>query len=518
MIERSPAPNGAPPAPVATEPFGDPPLDLTRILEVLRRNRLLVTLTVALVTAATVVVALLSATPYHAVARIADAPGGGAAVDPASVEQRLAIDRVLVKSPAVLADAARRVPGETATSISGKVSATIDPDARLLDVMATDANAARAPRIANAIAAALLTQRLRMQRQALGATRQQLAAQIGRLPADPAGRDTARALRRRIGRLVVEEASAGPGLQVVEAAQVPSSRAGRHVLRSGALGVAAGLLLALLLALARDRRRPPHADARQLSASSGLPLLAALPDPPPRTVWERAWLLPRRLHGHRPTRVRGRRSLIHRRGSAQPQTVEETALGRSVRLALPPRRQRIVLVCEPPGQADALPVAAALARSLRAGGQPTGLVFPRSRDAGERDGRRRRGDAASARTSAVDAALERISDSDERYVVVAAPTADGHELRRLARRSSSAILVLRLGRASATDGRAARRMLDVLGLHGLGLVITCAPDQITAVDADDFAGAIAPSARGRASRSHNGGSVEPAHADGSADL
>jgi hypothetical protein len=61
-------------------------------------------------------------------------------------------------------------------------------------------------------------------------------------------------------------------------------------------------------------------------------------------------------------------------------------------------------------------------------------------------------------------------------------------------------------------------MLDVLGLHGLGLVITCAPDQIAAVDADDFAGAIAPSGRGRASRSHNGRSVEPAPADDRADL
>jgi hypothetical protein len=106
----------------------------------------------------------------------------------------------------------------------------------------------------------------------------------------------------------------------------------------------------------------------------------------------------------------------------------------------------------------------------------------------------------------VDERLQALRQADFRYVIVATPRgATGPQLRELAGHASGTILVARLGTTTIDEAVAARRLMRALGLHGLGLVVTCTIEDATGVTRTGFAAPLRPRSRNRAA--HNGAST-----------
>jgi hypothetical protein len=101
------------------------------------------------------------------------------------------------------------------------------------------------------------------------------------------------------------------------------------------------------------------------------------------------------------------------------------------------------------------------------------------------EGRR---DVPSVRCSDHEDELEALRRSDYRYVIVPSPEAEqGRRLRMLGDERTAAVLVARLGRTSSAEATAARRLVDALGLHPLGLAVTCSAREARAIAAEGFA-------------------------------
>jgi capsular polysaccharide biosynthesis protein len=446
-----------PPTPHDGTTDGDPPVDLRRVGVAVRRSGVLIVAFAGAVTAVVLAVALLSPDRYRSTARIASDPIPGQAVDVEAADRRLATYAELVPAPSVLADAARRLPGESVETIASNVSASFDPTVSMLDVVATGEDPARAQQMANTVAESFVAARDRSEGRLAIRARERLAEEIERLRTVGAPSTTLETMRERLSELAVTAATAGSGLRVVERAAEPTAPYAPRPLRSAVLALLTALLLAVLAAIARDHMRPALPDVAALSRVTGLPLLAALPAAP--GVWERM----RRALSPRPSRTVDQR------------VIEEAALQGAVRSALPARGQRIVLVHGIDESDGAAQAAAALARSLIWGGHQTVLVrFPRPDS-------QRKAPAGVPTTycTDLDEQLDELKGSEYRYVVVESPhIARGARLRPLAARSAAAVLVARLHRAGGADAAAARRLVEALGLRGLGLVVICSASEV----------------------------------------
>ena len=463
------------------------PLDVGLLTGALRRSRWLIVTIVVGVTAAVLIVSLAAPERYRASARIAEDPTSAEALDIATADRRLATSRELVTSPAVLATAARRLPGETPGSLAAKVSATIDAEASILDVVATDGQATGAARIADAVAATFLARETRLQAAALADARERMTREIERQRRAGAGTVTLDALRERLSELAVTEALAGSRLRLAQPATVPASPYAPRPLLSALLALLAALAVAVLIALARDRVRRSAPDAIALSEVAGLPLLAAVP------ITGRGLAQPLRRLGA-VLRLKPRIT-----GAVDQGMIEEAALQATLRTVLPPRVPRLVVVHDAGPGAGAERVAAGLARSLAWAGHTAVLLRPRGDDFEESD--------------EPDVPIAQVSDPgdikrrDYRYAFAVSPMAGPiGDVRLLAPLAAGAVLVARLGRTSAPEVASARRLIDALGIHILGLVVTCTAGEASRIPRDAFTGALRPPARTRAAQ--NGGGHE----------
>jgi capsular polysaccharide biosynthesis protein len=435
-------------------------------------------------------VSLLSADRYRATARIANDSVQSQPVDVEAADRRLATYAELVTAPAVLTDAARRLPGESIETLERNVAASFDPAVGMLDVVATGEDPAVVAQAANAVADAFIAARDRVESRLAIRARERLAAEIDRLRTLDAPSTTLETMRERLSELAVTAATAGSGLRIVEHAGAPTVPYAPRPLRSAGLALLVALLLAVLGAVARDHVRPVLPNAAALSRITGLALLAAWPTAGGDGPWERV-----------------RRALSRRRSKTVDQTVvEEAALQGAVRSALPPRGQRIVLVYGVDESDGAAQVAAGLARSLTWGGYATVLVRFARPDS--------RGPApvgvATTYCNDLDEELDELKGTEYRYVVVETPrVARGARLRPLAARSAAAVLVARLGVATSADAAAARRLVDAFGLRGLGLVVVCSPAEVPGIVRTTPTAPLRPPARPR-SASRNGSHADPA--------
>jgi len=465
---------------------GDPPVDLRRVAVAVRRSGSFVAAFAGIVTLLVLAVSLLSPDRYRATARIANDPAPGQSVDVEAADRRLATYGELVTAPSLLADAARRLPGESVGTLERSVTASFDPSVSMLDVVATGEDPAEVSQAANSVAESFVAARDRVEGRLAIRARERLAAEIDRLRTLGAPGTTLETMRERLSELAVTAATTDSGLRIVERAAAPSAPYAPRPLRSAALAFLSALLIAVLAAIARDHVRPTPPDAAALSRVTGLPLLAAWPAAGDVSPWER---VRRALGGHR------------RASRAFDQTViEETALQGAVRSALPPRGQRIVLVHGIDESDGATQVAAGLVRSLTWGGYATVLVrFARPDSRGPAPA-----DVPTTYCDDLAEQLDELKGTEYRYIVVETPrVARGTRLRPLAARSAAAVLVARLELATSADAAAARRLVDALGLRGLGLVVICSPADVPEIVRRTATAPLRPPARPR-STSQNG--------------
>jgi capsular polysaccharide biosynthesis protein len=484
MTEQIPPSNGTTPEPAAAGPDSDPPVDLRRTAAAIRRSAGLVVAIVVVVTGVVLAISLISPERYKSTARIADDPAPGESVDIETADRRLATSAELVTSPAVLEEAARRLPGESVKTLERTVSATVDPNvSSILDVVATGEDSVQTALIANTVSETFIAESARAEQEVASRARERLANELERLRDTNAPADTRSAVRERLSEFAVSEVTADSGLRIVQRAAVPSGPYAPQPVRSVVLAFFSALLLGVLIAIMRDHVRPPVPDAATLGRITSLPLLAALPTTERR-------LLRRSSQG----------------SSAVDQTViEEAALQGAVRGALPPRGQRVVLV-HGVDQSDAgTQVAEALARSLAWGGHATVLVrFERQ------GGGRPAADVPVVHCTDILEQLDELRATDYRYVIIQSPrAARAARLRPLAASATAVLLAARLGQASTVDAAAARRFVDALALRGLGLVVTCSPAEIPTIVRTSLASPPRPPARAR-STAQNGAHTAPA--------
>jgi capsular polysaccharide biosynthesis protein len=449
----------------------DPPLN--RVLAALRRNARLVAAIVVLVTGVIVAISLIAPPRFEGHARLAADTSALATVDSTLVDRELASSQVLITSPAVLGAVARAFSGETAGSLATKVSARVDSKAGMVDVLATDGDARRAARIANTVASTYLASRAAAVRRSAQRARTNLQSELAAMPPADAAGPLGDALRKRITDLGVTAATAGSGMSLAEAATVPRAAYAPRPLRNGVLAAIAGLLLALIAVIARERLRGKPPDARELARGAGRPLLAVVADGHGNGAWHRRSGLVARLRARRGA------------GGAPDEqvAVSEAALQGSVKAALPPTSGRAVLVC---GVADGQGqdrVAYVLARALNwAGHRATVLCC-------WEDG------------LATDADLEAARRGGHEYAILDMPAVnESPDLQLVSWQLDGAILVARLGRTSAAEVAVAAEYLEALDVHVMGVVATASPAVLAAQPIGSFDPASRPPARPRARR------------------
>jgi capsular polysaccharide biosynthesis protein len=258
------------------EPAAEQPVDVRRYAHALRRSGLLIALIVTGFSALVLTLSLALPKTYSATSRILLDENPGFTESATDVERRLATIRTLLTTRAVLTGASGRIRGESTATLGDKVSASVDAKANIIDVKATDESAAGAAEIANAVAATFLTRQRNAERQRLARTSASLREAIVRLIGTRGARSEIEAIRTRLSELSVTQASAGSELQLADAARPPTSPDSPRPVRNTVFAFFAGLFIAVLVAVVRERITPRVAGPRELSELSGLPVLTRI--------------------------------------------------------------------------------------------------------------------------------------------------------------------------------------------------------------------------------------------------
>jgi Mrp family chromosome partitioning ATPase/capsular polysaccharide biosynthesis protein len=257
-------------------------IDTRRYISALARSRKLIAALCALATVAAVTISALLPNVYEASSSIVleDTSTALAPADSTTIQRELATQEVLLTSTRVLGEAAKQVPGETASSLADKVEARVDPkasQANVIEVTASDGDPRQAARIANAVVGAFLTERVALERARMLRAEERLREGLGRIQSVPGNEAEVAALQERLSQLAVSRSNLGSDLQVVDRAVPPSQPTSPRPLRNGVLAFTAALFLGVLIALARDQLSPRISDPRELGRLLGLRVLAGIP-------------------------------------------------------------------------------------------------------------------------------------------------------------------------------------------------------------------------------------------------
>jgi polysaccharide biosynthesis transport protein len=186
---------------------------------------------------------------------------------------------VLLTTRDVLKRVARDLPDESAETLEDKVETSVDEDANIIDISATDENAAGAAAIANAVARQFVAMEAAAERKRFARSREVLQRALERVPATRARREEAQALRAQLNDLNLSETAGAARLRLAQSAEPPSEPHSPRPLRNTIFAFFASAFIAVLAALAIDQIAPRLSGVRELSRLTGVPVLAALPLP-----------------------------------------------------------------------------------------------------------------------------------------------------------------------------------------------------------------------------------------------
>ena len=152
------------------------------------------------------------------------------------------------------------------------MSASVDPDANIVDVHGADDTAAGAAAIANGVARAFIARQRVADRQRLERTRQALLRDLRTAPSSL----EAQAIQARLSDLNLRAAASGTELTLAELAQAPAQPTTPRAVRNTIFAVFASLFLGVLAALALGQLAPRVSGDRELAALAGFPVLGGL--------------------------------------------------------------------------------------------------------------------------------------------------------------------------------------------------------------------------------------------------
>jgi capsular exopolysaccharide synthesis family protein len=478
----------------------DEPVEVGRYLDALRRSKWLIALIVVSLTSAVLLISLVLPKTYRATAKIAlvQSPDSLSSSDAPSTQRGLNTTRTLLTTRPYLRAAVKKgLEGETVNSLRDKVHATVDQDANIINVTSTDDTARGAAAIANTVAATFLTRQRRTTRQQFARARDSLERQIAEVQATLTPLNQAEVgselagLRQRLSELELDAANQASSLTLAETAEAPSSPSSPRPVRNALFAFFASLFVAALVVLARAQLRPRVSGSRELSRLLDLPVMVEVP-------------FVRRRFGHSPNTL-----------SAIEYEAYQT-LQASLRMQLPPDRQRTVLLTSALHGEGKTEVTAALGLVLAQAGQRTWLVsadmrWPRlhelfdvaqtpglaevlaggrqgeetvavgARKKGSRNGGRLHVLASGQRPpdpaqllagDALDGFFDDIRESEYDYVLLDGPPLLGLvDSQVLAQRVDGVIVVCRPDRLTSENAIDMRELLQRLQAPALGLVI-----------------------------------------------
>jgi capsular exopolysaccharide synthesis family protein len=160
---------------------------------------------------------------------------------------------------------------------SAKIDVVNESDSNVVTVQARSATSNGAALAANAYARAYVELRRDLGLSDLKAQERRTQAQIDALPKTSSGRQDKRSLSRKQRRLRLAEGDVSPDVRVVRPATAPSAPSSPKPARNGFIGLFAGLLLGLGLAVGRERLDLRVRDPRFFEAAVGSPILARIP-------------------------------------------------------------------------------------------------------------------------------------------------------------------------------------------------------------------------------------------------
>lgn len=258
-------------APGLSEPdsWMDEPIELRRFLDALRQSHYLIIGILAVVTLGVLLVSLALPKSYRATAKVVlVSEAASESGDSEFLSRELSTMRALLTTPDVLRTAAARLPDETKETLESKVHASVDPDANVMNVVATDSDADDAGEIANTVASTFLQKQVSAERQRLRRERADLLSELSRLRTSAEVGAQITALRERLGQVIVMEARVGSELRFAERAEPPSDPRSPHPIRNTVLAFLAAVVIAVLVALGRQSLAP-----RLRGASEASPLV-----------------------------------------------------------------------------------------------------------------------------------------------------------------------------------------------------------------------------------------------------
>ena len=335
----------------------DEPVEVGRYFDAFKRSRWLIAGIVVAVTVAVFVISLLLPKTYQATSKLVlnSTPSSAATTDAQSTQRDLATDKAMLTYRPLLAAAVKSgLKGETADSLRNKVSASVDQDANVINITATDDTARGAAAIANVVAATFLSRERRTAQHQVKESRAVYEKELAALQASLTPTNQAEvqsqiaSVRQQLINLDLGTNS-GAALELGERAEPPSSPSSPKPVRNAIFGLFASLFIAALVVLGRAQLKPRVSGSRELSRLFDLPVMVEVP-------------FVRRRIGHSPNTL-----------SAVEYEAYQT-LQATLRMQLPPDSQRTVLVTSALHGEGKTEVTAALGLVLAQAGQRTWLV------------------------------------------------------------------------------------------------------------------------------------------------
>jgi Mrp family chromosome partitioning ATPase/capsular polysaccharide biosynthesis protein len=259
--------------------------DIRDFLTLLRRHIVLIVVVTLVTGVATYVVTSRQASRYAGRATLLYT-ASSSTEDPAR-----ALDTLVgvSSSSAVLGPVARKL-GTPVSALASSLSISGDPNADLISIGATSDSSTGTSRIANAVAKQLILYSAAGQKNVLRAQIASLQKQLGDFAgrADPSSLAAATDLRTQLAQARAELAVATAPLSVLSPAATPKSPVSPRPKRDAIIALFAGLVLAVLLSVLRDRLDRRIRNVEELERIYRAPTLGLVPFPKSRRRLDRS--------------------------------------------------------------------------------------------------------------------------------------------------------------------------------------------------------------------------------------